>query len=135
METVKKHWKQIAVGAALAGVAYIAYSYSKQSQKQPVEVEVDGKTWPQFRDVIDITAPEAEQQKQFDDWIEKVLKKFVTLHGAFKVNAQNNLEEEDFIQIYDLIESVARFNLHQLRKTNEVRRKTIFESAFPKQTT
>ena len=47
------------------------------------------------------------------------LKSFIKNHGNFKVDSENNLNESDFIDIYDLIESVSRFNLLALRAKNE----------------
>ena len=47
------------------------------------------------------------------------LKNYVQKNGTFTVDAQNNLKEEDFFRIYDLIESVGRFELQNLRKNNE----------------
>ena len=51
-------------------------------------------------------------------------------NGTFKVGADNNLNEEDFTNIYDLIESVGRFELQQLRAKNEVNRKQMFQKSF-----
>lgn len=52
------------------------------------------------------------------------------MYGQFKVDANNILSEEDFLRIYDLIESVGRYELKMLRNDNEVTRKKVFLAAF-----
>lgn len=47
------------------------------------------------------------------------MQNYVAKNGTFTVDSQNNLKEEDFFRIYDLIESVGRFELQNLRKNNE----------------
>jgi hypothetical protein len=54
-------------------------------------------------------------------------------NGSFKCDNNNNLKEEDFLRIYDLIESVGRFELMVLRQANETSRKQLFEQAFSDQ--
>ena len=56
------------------------------------------------------------------EWLDVSLKKFFDKHGAFTVNDSNNLREEDFLRIYDLIESVGRCELQKLRESNETSR-------------
>lgn len=58
------------------------------------------------------------------------LKNYVQKNGTFTVDAQNNLKEEDFFRIYDLIESVGRFELQNLRKNNETQRRKLFKDSF-----
>jgi len=41
-----------------------------------------------------------------------------------------NLNEEDFQRVYDLIESVGRYELQKLRENNEATRAKIFKAAF-----
>ena len=48
------------------------------------------------------------------------------MHGPFTVDSSNNLKADDFKNIYDLIESYGRFELHPLRKDNEQKRKELF---------
>ena len=47
------------------------------------------------------------------------LKNYLEKNGTFTVDQHNNLKEVDFFRIYDLIESVGRFELQNLRKNNE----------------
>lgn len=54
-------------------------------------------------------------------------------YGSFKCDNNNNLKEEDFLRIYDLIESVGRFELMVLRQANETTRQKLFETAFTDQ--
>lgn len=58
------------------------------------------------------------------------LKSYVEKNGTFTVDSSNNLKEEDFFRIYDLIESVGRFELYILRKNNETQRRKLFKDAF-----
>jgi hypothetical protein len=44
-------------------------------------------------------------------WLNSALKNYVQKNGTFTVDSDNNLKEEDFFRIYDLIESVGRFEL------------------------
>mmetsp|Transcript_17913 Transcript_17913/g.30468 ORF Transcript_17913/g.30468 Transcript_17913/m.30468 type:complete len:92 (+) Transcript_17913:239-514(+) len=63
-------------------------------------------------------------------WKEKVLAKFIKLHGNLKVDEMNNLGEEDFKHIYDLIECFGRLDLNKLRTKNEKLRGKSFSDAF-----
>lgn len=54
------------------------------------------------------------------------LANFFLEHGSFKFDKNNNLIEEDFLRIYDLIESVGRYELNELRNKNENNRYDIF---------
>jgi len=51
-------------------------------------------------------------------------------HGSFKVDGNQNLNELDFTQTYELIESVSRLELFALRKTNEKKRHSLFQKSF-----
>ena len=62
------------------------------------------------------------QKTKLDTWIKTVLSKYFAQNGSFKVDEHNNLNEEDFFRIYDLIESVGRFELATLRNNNETKR-------------
>ena len=62
--------------------------------------------------------------------MDEALADFLTQYGSFKFDDKNNLNEEDFLRIYDLIESVGRFELSQLRENNEKNRAAMFNSAF-----
>lgn len=55
-----------------------------------------------------------------------VFDKFVKMHGNFKVDANKSLHEEDFSNIYVLIESVSRIEMHELREKNEKSRQSLF---------
>lgn len=59
-----------------------------------------------------------------------MLAKFIEMHGPFKVDEQDNLVEDDFLQIYDLIESMTRFELLKLRTKRERSRNKLFIEAF-----
>lgn len=63
-------------------------------------------------------------------WMDESLVAFLNEFGTFKFDDQNNLKEEDFLRIYDLIESVGRFELNQLRDQNEKNRDNMFKKAF-----
>ena len=62
--------------------------------------------------------------------MKSALKSYVEKNGTFTVDEQNNLKEEDFFRIYDLIESVGRFELLTLRKNNETQRRKLFKESF-----
>lgn len=102
------------------------------SQEEPVIINTgkDGKAWPVPREIINDNDDQQVQKKNLYDWLDKYLTKFLEQHGTFKIDAKNNLTEEDFLRIYDLIESVGRFELKQLRDSNEVSRKEMFSKAF-----
>jgi len=51
-------------------------------------------------------------------------------HGSFKVDGNQNLNELDFTQTYELIESVSRLELFVLRKDNEKKRHSLFQKSF-----
>ena len=63
---------------------------------------------------------------QLEAWLKNGLQKYIEVKGNFKVGTDNNLNEQDFIDIYDLIESVGRFELQTLRAKNETNRKQMF---------
>lgn len=85
--------------------------------------------------MIDCDASAAIQKNQLESWFQKILQTFVKKHGAFKVDSSNNLSDSDFTHIYDLIESVSRFELLGLRNTNEKKRLQLFKLAFDKVST
>jgi len=65
------------------------------------------------------------------DWKKRILGVFIIRHGEFSVNEDNVLiKEEDFLSVYDLIESVGRLKLRSLRAKNEENRRPRFISAF-----
>lgn len=66
-------------------------------------------------------------------WLDSSLTKFLEDYGSFKFDDNNNLTEEDFLRIYDLIECVGRFELMQLREKNELSRQKMFADGFKKQ--
>jgi len=49
-------------------------------------------------------------------WMDETLAEYINKFGSFKFDDKNNLNEEDFLRIYDLIESIGRFELNQLRE-------------------
>lgn len=51
-------------------------------------------------------------------------------NGPFELDENDLLSEQDFLRLYDLIESVGRFELNQLREFNEKSREMIFKEAF-----
>ena len=91
---------------------------------------IDGKTWPQARRIINYKDGIATQDAQLKRWLQEVLEKFVNKRGSFKVDSKNNLSPADFFEVYDLIESVSRFDLAKLRKENEEKRMNSFQKAF-----
>lgn len=62
--------------------------------------------------------------------MQEQLGEFLQKYGTFKFDQKNNLNEEDFLRIYDLIESVGRFELNELRNKNENNRRDMFSKAF-----
>jgi hypothetical protein len=66
-----------------------------------------------------------------DDWVEHVLNKFLKEHGPFRTEKDDQiLNENDFLHLYDLIESKARFKLLNLRTENEKKRMDLFHKSF-----
>ena len=136
MEIVNKHWPKITVG--VVAIAVGIYIYKKSSDNKVAAIAdiaqlsegCDGKVWPYPRRIVDSSADRETQQKQLEKWLEQVFKKFIKMHGSFTVDDDNNLKSDDFQNIYDLIESYARFDLHPLRKQNEDKRKSMFQKAF-----
>jgi len=60
-----------------------------------------------------------------------VLSKFLKEHGPFKTEDNNQvLDESEFLHLYDLIESQARFKLLGLRTANEKVRMDLFYKSF-----
>ena len=55
---------------------------------------------------------------------------YLNQYGTFKFDEKKNLNEEDFLRIYDLIESVGRYKLNQVRDKNEKNRGAMFAKAF-----
>jgi hypothetical protein len=52
-------------------------------------------------------------------------------HGPFKTEDENQvLDENEFLHLYDLIESQARFKLLSLRTANEKQRMSLFHQSF-----
>ena len=58
--------------------------------------------------------------------MQKILQVYMKKHGSFKVDGNQNLNEIDFTQTYELIESVSRLELFELRKNNEKKRQSHF---------
>ena len=44
-------------------------------------------------------------------WLDAALAEYLEEYGTFKFDSNNNLNEEDFLRIYDLIESIGRSEL------------------------
>ena len=53
------------------------------------------------------------------DWVTHVFNKFLKEHGDFTTVDDHKLDESEFLHLYDLIESQARFKLYVLRTQNE----------------
>ena len=51
-------------------------------------------------------------------------------HGSFKTSENGLLQFEDFIQIYNVIEGIGRFELQSLRESNEKERTLLFNQIF-----
>jgi len=118
LEKLKEHWPKIAVGIAAICMGYAAYkSYASESVLVSKEGETqwkkgqDNKSWPVPRKVISESDSAESQREKLFNWLDKSLKEFFDKHGSFKFDNNNNLNEEDFLRIYDLIESVGRFEL------------------------
>jgi hypothetical protein len=62
--------------------------------------------------------------------MQKILQTYMKKHGSFKVDGNQNLNELDFTQTYELIESVSRLELFVLRKDNEKKRHSLFQKSF-----
>lgn len=62
--------------------------------------------------------------------MQKILQTYMKKHGSFKVDGNQNLNELDFTQTYELIESVSRLELFVLRKENEKKRHGLFRKSF-----
>jgi len=62
--------------------------------------------------------------------MQKILQTYIKKHGSFKVDGNQNLNELDFTQTYELIESVSRLELFVLRKDNEKKRHSLFQKSF-----
>ena len=92
--------------------------------------QIKGNEWPQPRRIIDCNAPLIRQKSLLEKWMKSALNSYVEKNGSFTVDEQNNLKEEDFFRIYDLIESVGRFELLNLRKNNETQRRKLFKESF-----
>ena len=134
---LKKHWPAITVG--VAAVALGVYLYVSNRQKEHATLQdieaaisaIDAKTWPSIRRVVDIElVGTKEAQTQLNEWLEKVMKEFINKRGALQTNTQGHLSEEDFLRIYEIIESTTRVHLYVLRKENEEKRSSLFQKAF-----
>lgn len=90
----------------------------------------DGKSWPMPRQAISESESVESQREKLSKWLDKSLAEYFKEYGSFKFDANKNLNEEDFLRIYDLIESVGRFELKELREENEKSRKQMFADAF-----
>ena len=65
-----------------------------------------------------------------DNWIKKVFSEYIKLRGAFVCNEDNLLEEKDFLNIYDTIESLSRFQLRVHREEHAKLRIEKFNKLF-----
>ena len=133
MESVKKNWPQIAVG--VAAIAISLYILQRNSKKNMASMLIDydqikGNEWPQPRRIIDCRDKMIKQKLCLDKWMDSALKNYVSKNGTFVVDQENNLKEEDFFRIYDLIESVGKYELQNLRKKNEGARRELFQKSF-----
>ena len=78
-----------------------------------------GRELPDARKIVSIDVEGDVQAKQIKQWVQKVLNEYIKLNGTFKVDENSNLKEEDFMKIYNLIESMCRYHLMKLRSKNE----------------
>lgn len=102
----------------------------KEAAKAPKVKGKDGKEWPAPRKILSDSMSRESQQEVLKKWMDEELAAFLKEFGSFKFDEKNNLNEEDFLRIYDLIESVGRFELNQLRDQNEKSRGGMFSKAF-----
>ena len=72
----------------------------------------------------------SQAKAQLKKWMNQVLKVYVEGRGAVQTTKEGHLSEEDFLHIYDYIESVTRVHLLALRKENEAKRAELFKKAF-----
>ena len=133
MEKAKKHWPIIAGALAVAAVGtYLVIRSRKRisacsvSDIDSLLACIDKDTWPEVRRIVDFDSPKKTQQQQLDLWVNRIFKEFTRMHGPFQTTDQERLDEAEFLKIYDLIESISRFQLHDLRKKNELSRASLF---------
>ena len=75
----------------------------------------DGKAWPAPRKIISESMSLDTQKEMLKKWMDETLAEYINKFGSFKFDNKNNLNEEDFLRIYDLKESMGRFELNKLR--------------------
>lgn len=101
-----------------------------KEEREQFIVGSDKKKWPNPRQIINEKDSHDSQKSKLLRWLDQSLQQFLKEHGSFKFDANNNLNEEDFLRIYDLIESVGRCELKVLRESNEASRKKLYKEAF-----
>lgn len=137
MEDIKKHWKPIAIGVTALSLAFLTYYYSRDEKQhalvQDVEQlskKIDAQEWPSMHRIVDPTKTQAEQEAQFNKWINKVVSQFVEKHGNFKTGLDGTVGIKDFLQTYQLVEVKARMDLKDTRQNDALRKAPLFEKAF-----
>ena len=71
-----------------------------------------------------------KQNTQLQGWLDGVFTKFLKEHGPFVTVNEQILAEDEFMHLYDMIESQARFKLYTLRTSNEKKRMNAFHQSF-----
>ena len=122
-----KQLNTITMGLAAAGLSWYIYKFTRQ-KSDPHQIQdvdrlaqsVTADSWPRPRRIVNPMLSQEEQNRQMMEWKKKVLGVFIIKHGEFEVDEDYIMRrEEDFLSIYDLIESIGRLKLRTLRQTNE----------------
>ena len=65
-----------------------------------------------------------------DAWLDKVFSEYIKKHGPFQTNNEGLLKEEEFLEIYDTIEALGRFQLKTIRDEHAKLRIDKFNKLF-----
>jgi len=76
------------------------------------KANLNATTWPKPRRIIHSDASIADQSTQLKNWVEHIFTPFLTKHGPLQtINHTQLLQENEFMHLYDIIESQVRFKL------------------------
>lgn len=59
-----------------------------------------------------------------------IFEAYVSLHGSFQTTENGLLKFDEFIEIYNLIESITKIEIRELRAKHEIERTKLFEASF-----
>ena len=93
-------------------------NFIKSMETLPMEPD-NPNLWPTPRGILDYNKSEELQQDKLQKWLDSKLFNYFDKNGPFKLDENKSLHYQDFLRIYDLVESACRCVLLNIREANE----------------